>query len=220
MTPAPETLLVIDTATEACSVALFGCGALIAADHAVMGRGHAERLIPMIAGLPGKGRADAILVNCGPGSFTGVRVGLAAARALAMAWNAPVSGYSTHALVAAMALADNADAAGVDVVMTGGHGEYFVQGFDGSGVATGALASLAPDAAASACRAQHVAGSMAEALVAGRGYGVAMPLLPDARAALLLASEARALPADPVYGRGADATPMAVRPPAIACIPG
>lgn len=220
MTPAPDTLLVIDTATEACSVALFAAGVLVAGDHAVMGRGHAERLVPMIERLPGKGRADAILVNCGPGSFTGVRVGLAAARALGLAWNAPVSGYSTHALVAAMALQDMADSGGVDVVMTGGHGEYFVQGFDCRGVATGALASLAPDAAAAGCARPHVAGSMAEALVAARGFGVAMPVLPDARAALLLAGEARALPVEPLYGRGADATPMAVRPGANALTPG
>jgi tRNA threonylcarbamoyladenosine biosynthesis protein TsaB len=213
MTPVPETLLVIDTATEACSVALFAGAVLVASDHAVMGRGHAERLVPMIAALPGNGRAAAILVNCGPGSFTGVRVGLAAARALGLAWNAPVSGYSTHCLVAAMALADGADPAGVDVVMTGGHGEYFVQGFDSGAVATSPLASLAPDAAAAACACALVAGSMAEALVTARGFGVAMPLLPDARAALLLAPAARSLPVDPVYGRGADATPMAVPPP-------
>uniref|UniRef100_UPI00359301A6 tRNA (adenosine(37)-N6)-threonylcarbamoyltransferase complex dimerization subunit type 1 TsaB n=1 Tax=Blastomonas sp. TaxID=1909299 RepID=UPI00359301A6 len=81
-------MLVIDAATEACSVALFERDALIASDHAVLGRGHAERLIPMIAALPERGRADTILVNCGPGSFTGVRVGLAAARALALAWGA------------------------------------------------------------------------------------------------------------------------------------
>ncbi|MDM7927798.1 tRNA (adenosine(37)-N6)-threonylcarbamoyltransferase complex dimerization subunit type 1 TsaB [Blastomonas fulva] len=218
MAPEPDTLLVIDTATEACSVALFDRGALIASDHAVMGRGHAERLVPMIARLPGKGRAAAVLVNCGPGSFTGVRVGLAAARALGLAWNVPVSGYSTLSLVAAMALAEAADGAGVDVAMTGGHGEYFVQGFDARGVATGALASLTPDAAAAACTRMHVAGSMAQALVAARGFGTAQPLLPDARSALLLAPDARTLPADPVYGRGADAKPMAVQPsvPAVA----
>lgn len=208
----PDTLLVIDTATEACSVALFSGGVLVASEYAVMGRGHAERLVPMIARLPGRGRADALLVNCGPGSFTGVRVGLAAARALALAWNVPVSGYSTHHLGAAMALSQRPDQPGVDVVMTGGHGEYFVQSFDAAGFATGALVSLAPDAAAAACTHLLVAGSMAEALVAARGHGDALALLPDARAALLLARSHRALPADPVYGRGADAMPMASAP--------
>ncbi|GGB54161.1 tRNA (adenosine(37)-N6)-threonylcarbamoyltransferase complex dimerization subunit type 1 TsaB [Blastomonas aquatica] len=220
MTPEHDTLLVIDTATEACSVALFARGALVASDHAVMGRGHAERLVPMIARLPGRGRAASILVNCGPGSFTGVRVGLAAARALALAWNVPVSGYSTHDLIAAMALDAMPDMPGVDVVMTGGHGEYFVQSFDAARQPATALTSLAPDAAANICVQALVAGSMAQALVAARGHGTALALLPDARKALLLAPSARALPADPVYGRGADAKPMAVPTPAKAHAPG
>jgi len=81
-------LLAIDTATIACSVALFEDGALIAADYAEIGRGHAEKLIPAIAQLPHRGRADKILVNCGPGSFTGVRIGISAAKALALAMHA------------------------------------------------------------------------------------------------------------------------------------
>lgn len=224
--PIHARLLVIDTATEACSVALFTGEQLVAADHAVLGRGHAERLVPMIAALPDRGRADAVLVNCGPGSFTGVRVGLAAARALGLAWNVPVRGYSTHDLVAAMALADAravldaADAPdtpntpGVDVVMAGGHGEYFCQSFDGAGLATDRLSSLDPDIATARCAQQLVAGSMAAALVAARGFGMAVPIWPDARAALLLPPVARGLAADPVYGRGADARPMAVSAPA------
>lgn len=208
MVPETETLLVIDTATEACSVALFEGAALIASDHAVMGRGHAERLVPMIATLPDRGRARAILVNCGPGSFTGVRVGLAAARALGLAWGVPVTGYSTHDLIAAMALAKVEDAEGVDVVMTGGHGEYFVQSFDRTGTARGPLTSLLPDAARDQCHQTLVAGSMAEPLVAARGFGTALPSWPDARSAMLLSADARRLAADPVYGRGADARPM------------
>lgn len=216
MRPEAETLLVIDTATEACSVALFSGDSVLAADHAVMGRGHAERLVPMIAALPGKGRAASILVNCGPGSFTGVRVGLAAARALALAWNVPVLAYSTHALVAAIARAQLAHPDGVDCVMNGGHGEYFVQSFDASGAAAGPLLSLTPDAALVACTRPVVAGSMASALVAARGTGEAINLLPDARAAMLLPVAARQLRADPVYGRGADAKPMAVPSPYVA----
>src|SRR3546814_7003579 len=80
--------LVIDTATEACSVALFENDELMARRHAIVGRGHAERLLPLIADFPDKGRADRIAVDIGPGSFTGVRIGLAAARALSFAWGA------------------------------------------------------------------------------------------------------------------------------------
>src|SRR5690606_29145709 len=96
----PGRELVIETATAACSVALIEDGVVIAALHETVGRGHAERLIPMIAELPGAGRADVIRVDCGPGSFTGIRVGLAAARALGLGWGVPVSGFSSLSLIA------------------------------------------------------------------------------------------------------------------------
>lgn len=197
--------LVIDSATEACSVALFEDGALVAGAHAMLGRGHAEQLVPMIAGLPGKGRAATIAVNAGPGSFTGIRVGLAAARALALAWRVPLEGYPCLALVAAMARQEHPDSA-IDVVMTGGHGEWFFQPFGTDGTALADSVSLLPEEAAARSQAGLVAGSQAQALAARRGAGpAALPLWPDARAFAALG--AAALRPDPLprYGRAPDA---------------
>ncbi|WP_298194477.1 tRNA (adenosine(37)-N6)-threonylcarbamoyltransferase complex dimerization subunit type 1 TsaB [Novosphingobium sp.] len=197
--------LVIDSATEACSVALFEDGTLVAGSHAMLGRGHAEQLVPMIAALPGNGRADTIAVNTGPGSFTGIRVGLAAARALALAWQVPIEGYPCLALVAAMARASHPGQA-ADVVMTGGHGEWFFQRFAADGAALDETASLLPQTAVERSQAGMIAGSQAEALAARRGDApAAHPLWPDARAFALLGAETlRADPA-PRYGRAPDA---------------
>ncbi len=195
--------LVIDSATEACSVALFDGDALIAGDCRVLGRGHAEQLVPMIQALPGKGRADRIAVALGPGSFTGVRVGLAAARALALAWQVDLVGYPTLALIAAMAAAEHPGKA-VTVCTTGGHGEWFVQHFGPDGAALAPLASLAPEAAVAGA-ADLVAGSQAEALVARRGSGTALPLWPDARAFALLDPALLGTDTAPLYGRAPDA---------------
>ena len=223
----PDTL-VIDAATEACSVALIRAGVVIAADFRLLGRGHAEQLVPMIAALPGQGRAPRIAVARGPGSFTGLRVGLAAARALALAWGAELVGYPTLALIAAQARAQaqaGAAAAGeglsgetpggagaVCVATTGGHGEWFVQEFDEQGQALGELVSATPAAAAALAQAGLVAGSQAEALVERRGYGQALACWPDARAFPLLPAHLLTGDTTPLYGRAPDARlPAAAR---------
>ncbi len=196
--------LVIDSATEACSVALFNGNRLLAGDWRMLGRGHAEQLVPMIEALPGKGQAGRIAVALGPGSFTGVRVGLAAARALAFAWNAELVGYPTMGLIAAMALAERPQGSAT-VCTTGGHGEWFVQEFDASAVPTSSLASLTPAAAIVAAQAELVAGSQSPALVSQRGHGEALEIWPDARAFHLLPPAQITPETAPLYGRAPDA---------------
>jgi tRNA threonylcarbamoyl adenosine modification protein YeaZ len=197
--------LVIETATAACSVALLAGRDVLAARHELVGRGHAERLVPMIGEVlaeAGSPQADLILVDCGPGSFTGIRVGLAAARALGYAWGVPVQGYSALALIAAAQV----DEESVAVAITGGHGELFVQRYALSPLAPlDALRSLVPEAAAQVIPDALVLGSGASALVAARGLGRAEERFPDAADARLLPLALATLPPSPIYGRAPDA---------------
>ncbi len=202
--------LAIETATETCSVALFEQGRLLAHVHERVGRGHAERLIPMIATLPSQGRADEILVDCGPGSFTGVRVGLAAARALGFAWNAPVKAYSSLALIAATAFRERPELGRLAVVTIGGHGEYFVQLFgNGPLLAVSPLASLKPAEVADTCVGLPVVGSGADAIQVTGAIASLPGIEADARCTALLPAALVDLPPVPVYGRAPDARPPA-----------
>jgi tRNA threonylcarbamoyladenosine biosynthesis protein TsaB len=200
--------LVIDSASEACSVALLEAGAVVDHRHEVIGRGHAERLVPLIAELADGGRADVIVAGCGPGSFAGVRIGVAAARALALGWLVPVHGFSTLALVAAGAADDIAAAGGGLVVMEGGHGQWFVQPFAADLSPRGDIRSLLPGDAV-LIGDELVVGNRAEPFVARRGTGRALATLPDARAFLRLPPALLIDQPSPIYGRAPDAKPMA-----------
>src|SRR3569623_200456 len=199
--------LVIETATAACSVALVDSGRVIASIHEVVGRGHAERLVPMIAELPDRGRADLILVDCGPGSFTGIRVGIAAARGLGLGWGVPVRGFSALPLVAAAACAADPTLDRLAVVLEGGHGEVFMQPFAADPFApTADFASLAPaDAMARLDGAIAVGNGVRFLNVEGR------EALPGAADAVLLSPALIDLPPRPIYGRAPDAKPRAPR---------
>lgn len=198
-------LLAIDTATAACSVALIEGGHVIARTHEVVGRGHAERLVPMIAELPGGGHADAVLVDCGPGSFTGIRVGIAAARGLGLGWGVPVHGYSSLPLVAAAAFAADPALDRLAVVLEGGHGEVFMQPFAAAPfAATAPFASLAPAEAMARLDGASAVGNGVRFLAGG-----GRETLPDAADLVLLPAALTGLPPRPIYGRAPDAKPMA-----------
>jgi tRNA threonylcarbamoyladenosine biosynthesis protein TsaB len=197
--------LAIDTSGRACSIALFENEALIASRHEVIGRGHAEWLVPWIAELMGDSRVDKIYTGCGPGSFTGVRVAIAAARGLGLAWQVPVHGVNSLALIAASTAISEERL----VAIEGGHGELFLQpfGVDGN---PAKLQSLTPEEGAGSFTQNIVIGSGAERLVAARGSGTALPEEANAAHLFQVSAEQRSLPPTPIYGRAPDAKPNAL----------
>jgi tRNA threonylcarbamoyl adenosine modification protein YeaZ len=204
--------LVIETATAACSVALLRGSEVIASAHEVVGRGHAERLVPMIAALPDQGRAPHILVDVGPGSFTGVRVGLAAALGLAIGWEAEVQGYSSLALLAAAGFAASPQCTALAAILEGGHGEVFMQSFTASPLLPeGPLQSLIPAAALAALGERTAVGSGVRHLAALDSTLAPSDALPRAEDARLLPSALASLPPRPIYGRAPDAKTLAER---------
>src|SRR5437763_2770501 len=101
-------ILAIDTALDACAAAVLDteAGQLIAQESISMKRGHAEALMPLIgrvieASGIGFANLDRIAVTTGPGSFTGLRVGISAARGIALAADKPVVGVTTLTAYAA-----------------------------------------------------------------------------------------------------------------------
>lgn len=202
--------LVIDTATSACSIALFDGDAVAGAAHEEIGRGHAERLVPMIAALPGGGRADRILVDVGPGSFTGIRVGIAAARALALGWGASVTGYSSLALIALDAFHVRQSAEDFAVVIEGGHGEVFMQSFAGMPDfrSLDDMVSLKPEEAVSRLGRREAVGSGVDRLTDLPPTQRGARSMPCAELALLLPAAYAQLPPSPIYGRAPDAKPV------------
>ncbi|MDQ3074258.1 MAG: tRNA (adenosine(37)-N6)-threonylcarbamoyltransferase complex dimerization subunit type 1 TsaB [Pseudomonadota bacterium] len=199
-------ILAIDSASAACSAALLTLDGQVTAErHEEIGRGHAERLMPMVADLLGHHIPAQILVGIGPGSFTGLRVAIAAAHGMAIGWSVPLGGFDSLALVAASAPGNEA----VGVAMIGGHGEWFVAQYDRASFASLVpVTSMTPDDAAHAITAPLVVGSAAETLVARRGHGEARATLPRAAHALRLPLALRSLDPRPVYARAPDARPV------------
>lgn len=174
--------------------------------HEAVGRGHAERLVPMLAEVAAGAGADArpsrILVDVGPGSFTGARIGVAAARALGLAWGVPVGGIESDRLVAAAAFARRPDWTCVLVSMEAGRGRLLLRRWRREGPAAEAMALGGPEEALALAQGTDALAGAGLDLVAG-WPGPRLPLDPDARAAALLPATWQPLPPSPLYAGGA-----------------
>lgn len=133
------------------SLALFDDGLLVSRHHEAIERGHAERLMPALAALLGNEQApptrcDRVIFEVGPGSFTGLRVGAAAARALALVWDAALHGVRSTLLVAAH-VRSLGETAALAVGLKAPRGQLWLERF-----APGGLESLGPPEALQAGR--------------------------------------------------------------------
>src|SRR4030088_388473 len=132
-------ILAIDTALDACAAAVLDTNAnkLLAHESLPMKRGHAEALMPLIARvMKASGIAfaalDRIAATNGPGSFTGLRVGLSAARGIALAANKPVVGLTTLTAYAAPLVSQNAEQP-VMAAIDARHDQVYFQVVSGNG---------------------------------------------------------------------------------------
>lgn len=217
-------LLAIDTAHRFCSAAILstGTGAAerLVAERLEIGRGHAEKLFSTIDAVLGDaglrtGDLDRVAVNVGPGSFTGLRVGVAAARGLALALECPCIGVSAFEALAMQCPAT--DRPRILALLDAGRGKVMAQSFDGATrQALGPCRSLDPGDAATLWRqtAALAVGTGVRACIAAQPDAAACPSAgpewPDIACFARLAAD-RAPGASPVpwYGRAADATPSA-----------
>jgi len=217
-------VLAIDTALGACSAAILDTdqGGIIASESVPMVRGHAEALMPLLHRLvqqtdSGFAELDRVAVTTGPGSFTGLRVGIAAARGIALSIDKPAVGLSTLSAYAAPHLADD-DNAPVVVAIDARHQHVYLQVFGpgGRSVIDPRLAPLREAARAAAAAPARIVGSAAQAVAAALAANDAAPILVDARDAPDIAWVARMgaalpegqAPPKPQYLRAPDAQPQ------------
>lgn len=134
-------ILAFDTAGNGCSACVWQDGTVLAQARLGMERGQAEALVPLLSGLLEQAgldwpQLDRLAVTVGPGSFTGVRVGLATARALALATGLPVTGVTTLDLFATAAQTMMTDPQGVLLALIDARrDDLYCQAFDAATLA-------------------------------------------------------------------------------------
>jgi tRNA threonylcarbamoyladenosine biosynthesis protein TsaB len=215
-------VLAIDTALEVCAVGVFDLDGRdpVASESRPMARGHAEALMPLLARVMDAAAIefsdlDRIAVSVGPGSFTGLRVGIAAARGIALATGKPAVGVSTLAAQAAPHCAGAASS--VVAAIDAHHDLVYVQvfGSDRCELAAPALLSSAEAVRAVPPGEAILVGSGA-ALLAAQWPSTLKPPLIDTRrvpeltwiARLGAAADAAQAVPKPLYLRAADARPQ------------
>jgi tRNA threonylcarbamoyladenosine biosynthesis protein TsaB len=217
-------VLAIDCALDACSAAVLDSqrGTIVASESRVMQRGHAEAVMPLIARVMDRSglgfrELDRLAVTVGPGSFTGLRVGIAAARGIALAAGKPAVGLSTLAGLAAPHIAGN-ETTPVAVAIDARHDCVYLQVFgpDGRTVVAPKLAPLGEAVRAAAAGPARIVGSAAARLAEAWPSGEPPPSLIDQRRAPDIAWIARLgaaaadgeSPPKPLYLRAPDARPQ------------
>jgi tRNA threonylcarbamoyladenosine biosynthesis protein TsaB len=225
-------ILAIDTALDACAAGVLDtdAGNLIAQESQSMKRGHAEALMPLIgrvmkqSGLPFSA-LDRIAATTGPGSFTGLRVGLSAARGIALAASKPVVGVTTLTAYAAPVVSEHGEYPVIAAIDARHDHVYFqVVGGDGTALIAPQVAPIAEALAAWRFGPPHLVGNAAKILAERWPAHAAPPIKADAQpvpdidwvAWLGAAVNPDTAPARPYYLRAPGAKPSNDMPPTTA----
>lgn len=172
-------ILAFDTTTPACSAALWRNGDVASSRSEVIGTGHAERLMPMIDEMLASANTrydalDGLGVTRGPGSFTGVRIGLATARGLALATGLPLVGLSTLDVLAAGISRAVAGERNIVAVLDARRGQFYVAVYGPDGAP-----GMDAEAIAVSDMAERLSGQLSAAgvILCGTGATLVQPVL-------------------------------------------